>query len=61
MVGDHVPNPTWLTLRIQVPNLRRYDWTFQTYITVPPITVPEVWYENGSLGSQASGSGTRSP
>ena len=26
-----------------VPNLRRYDWTFQTpaYVTVSPITVPE--------------------
>ena len=27
-----------------VPSQKVYTWTLQTYTTVPPITVPEVWY-----------------
>ena len=37
-----------ISLGIQSPYLRRYDWTLHTYIAVSPITVPEKVL--GSLG-----------
>ena len=36
--------------RIHIPNLRRYDWALLAPTIVSLLTVPEVRYENGSLG-----------